>query len=199
MEMPAADPDAADAGLRRRQHAAARARPTTRSTASCRSARRTQASVLFLRSLGGAYGDVPQDGTAFPARDATWFAMAGAFDIPGLSTTRAGRAIQADVGRDRGARVGRLRQLHASTDPAFARRMYPPADDGAPRRGQARVGPARTSSAATTTCCRPDEPVVRRRRARRDRRRRQCVSSASISVRSPDHSVWKVPGLSMRL
>ena len=45
-----------------------------------------QASVLFLRSLGGAYGDVPQDATAFPARDATWFAMAGAFDIPGLVT-----------------------------------------------------------------------------------------------------------------
>ena len=45
-----------------------------------------QASVLFLRSLGGAFGDVPQDATAFPARDATWFAMAGAFDIPGLVT-----------------------------------------------------------------------------------------------------------------
>ncbi len=28
---------------------------------------------------------------------------------------------------------------------------------------------------------------------------RQWVSSASISVRSPDHSVWKVPSLSMRL
>ncbi|MBT2486811.1 MULTISPECIES: FAD-binding oxidoreductase [unclassified Microbacterium] len=42
------------------------------------------ASVIFLRSLGGAFGDVPQEHTAFPARAATWFVMAGAFDIPGM-------------------------------------------------------------------------------------------------------------------
>lgn len=60
------------------------------------------ASVVFLRSLGGAFGDVPQEDTAFPARSATWFVMAAAFDIPGLvdDDTRAAiledwRAIQA--------------------------------------------------------------------------------------------------------
>lgn len=42
------------------------------------------ASVIFLRSLGGAFGDVAQESTAFPARDATWFVLAGGFDIPGL-------------------------------------------------------------------------------------------------------------------
>ncbi|MGX1695829.1 FAD-binding oxidoreductase [Microbacterium keratanolyticum] len=42
------------------------------------------ASVLFLRSLGGAFADVAQDDSAFPARDATWFVLAGGVDIPGL-------------------------------------------------------------------------------------------------------------------
>ena len=44
-----------------------------------------QASVLFLRSLGGAFGDVGPDESAFPARNATWFAMAGVFDLPGTT------------------------------------------------------------------------------------------------------------------
>jgi FAD/FMN-containing dehydrogenase len=42
------------------------------------------AAVVFLRSLGGAHGDVAQDASAFPARSASWFVMAVAFDIPGL-------------------------------------------------------------------------------------------------------------------
>ncbi|MGM7668202.1 FAD-binding oxidoreductase [Microbacterium sp. A93] len=42
------------------------------------------ASVVFLRSLGGAFADVPQETTPFPARSATWFVMAGGFDIPGM-------------------------------------------------------------------------------------------------------------------
>ncbi|MGC5170750.1 FAD-binding oxidoreductase [Microbacterium sp. DT81.1] len=44
-----------------------------------------EASVLFLRSLGGAFGDVGPDESAFPARNATWFAMAGVFDLPGTT------------------------------------------------------------------------------------------------------------------
>ncbi len=54
------------------------------------------ASVVFLRSLGGAFGDVAQEDTAFPARSATWFVMAGAFDIPGLVDDEARAAIRAD-------------------------------------------------------------------------------------------------------
>jgi len=42
-------------------------------------------SVVFLRSLGGAFGDTPQEATPFPARGATWFAMAGVFDLPGTT------------------------------------------------------------------------------------------------------------------
>lgn len=42
------------------------------------------ASIVFLRSLGGAFADVAQDDTAFPARNAQWFVMVGGFDIPGL-------------------------------------------------------------------------------------------------------------------
>lgn len=54
------------------------------------------ASVVFLRSLGGAFGDVPQEQTAFPARSATWFVMAGGFDIPGLVDDDTRAAILAD-------------------------------------------------------------------------------------------------------
>jgi FAD/FMN-containing dehydrogenase len=54
------------------------------------------ASVVFLRSLGGAFGEVPQGHTAFPARSATWFVMAGGFDIPGLIDDAARASIRSD-------------------------------------------------------------------------------------------------------
>ncbi|MDQ0642209.1 FAD-binding oxidoreductase [Microbacterium murale] len=54
------------------------------------------ASVVFLRSLGGAFGDVPQEETPFPARSATWFVMAGGFDIPGMIDDDTRAAIIAD-------------------------------------------------------------------------------------------------------
>ncbi|WP_180968991.1 FAD-binding oxidoreductase [Microbacterium aurantiacum] len=54
------------------------------------------ASIVFLRSLGGAFGDVPQEDTAFPARSATWFVMAGGFDIPGLVDDETRAKILAD-------------------------------------------------------------------------------------------------------
>ena len=85
-----------------------------------------QASVLFLRSLGGAYGEVPQDATAFPARDATWFAMAGAFDIPGLVTDESRERIQAEW--DAAAALGDALygNFTPSTDPTLVARMYSP-------------------------------------------------------------------------
>ncbi|AVL97731.1 FAD-binding oxidoreductase [Microbacterium paraoxydans] len=57
------------------------------------------ASVVFLRSLGGAFGDVPQEETAFPARSATWFVMAGAFDVPGLLDEQGREKAAADAQR----------------------------------------------------------------------------------------------------
>jgi FAD/FMN-containing dehydrogenase len=54
------------------------------------------ASVVFLRSLGGAFGKVPQEDTAFPGRSATWFVMAGAFDIPGMVDDETRAAVRAD-------------------------------------------------------------------------------------------------------
>lgn len=54
------------------------------------------ASVVFLRSLGGAFHDVPQESTAFPARAATWFVLAGAFDIPGMVDEETRAAIESD-------------------------------------------------------------------------------------------------------
>ena len=85
------------------------------------------ASVAFLRSLGGAYGDVSQDDSAFPARDATWFAMAGAFDVPGMldDATRAQVIEEWDAIESKGSGV--YGNFTVSTDATFAERMYPPA------------------------------------------------------------------------
>lgn len=85
------------------------------------------ASVIFLRSLGGAYGDVEQDATPFPARDATWFAMAGAFDIPGLLSDDDRLRIQADWDAIEALGEGIYGNFLPSTDPSLARRIYPPA------------------------------------------------------------------------
>lgn len=63
------------------------------------------ASVVFLRSLGGAFGDVPQEKTPFPARSATWFVMAGAFDIPGMVDDAARAAILTEWKRIESGRV----------------------------------------------------------------------------------------------
>jgi FAD/FMN-containing dehydrogenase len=84
-----------------------------------------EASVLLLRSLGGAYGDVPQERSSFPARDATWFAMAGAFDIPGLidDETRARTVVAWDAIEALGAGV--YGNFTTSTDSSFVARMYP--------------------------------------------------------------------------
>lgn len=83
-------------------------------------------SVVFLRSLGGAYGDVPQDDTPFPARGATWFAMAGAFDIPGMldETGRAVAVSSWDAIESLG--IGVYGNFTMDTDASWVRRMYPP-------------------------------------------------------------------------
>lgn len=85
----------------------------------------SDASVLFLRSLGGAYGDVAQVDSAFPARAATWFAMAGGFDIPGLidDAERARLTGAWDAIESLGAGV--YGNFTTSTDPSFAAKMYP--------------------------------------------------------------------------
>lgn len=86
----------------------------------------TEASVVFLRSLGGAYGDVGADATAFAARDATWFAMAGGFDIPGL-VDDAERARLDSAWRELEAHgVAVYGNFTTSVDPSLPSRMYPP-------------------------------------------------------------------------
>ena len=86
-----------------------------------------EVSVLFLRSLGGAYADVPQEQTAFPARDATWFAMAGAFDIPGLVDDESRPAIATAWDAIEALGDGVYGNFTMTTDAAFAAKMYPPA------------------------------------------------------------------------
>lgn len=85
-----------------------------------------EASVLFLRSLGGAYGDVPAEATAFGARAATWFAMAGAFDLPGLlpdAQRAAAVAAWDDIARHGDAVYG---NFTTSTDASWPPLMYAP-------------------------------------------------------------------------
>ncbi|TDN92367.1 FAD-binding oxidoreductase [Microbacterium sp. BK668] len=85
----------------------------------------TPASVLLLRSLGGAFGDVPQDATPFPARNATWFAMAGAFDIPGLVDDAQRARLEEAWAAIEARGAGVYGNFSTTTDPAFAERMYP--------------------------------------------------------------------------
>lgn len=85
-----------------------------------------EASVLFLRSVGGCYGDVGADATAFPARGASWFAMAGAFDLPGLVDDAQRVEIDAQWTAIEAAADGVYGNFTTSTDPAWATRMYPP-------------------------------------------------------------------------
>ena len=85
------------------------------------------ASVVMLRSLGGAYADVAQDDSAFPARDATWFAMAGAFDIPGMLDDAGRAAANAAWEAIEGKGSGVYGNFTVSTDEAIAQRMYPAA------------------------------------------------------------------------
>lgn len=84
------------------------------------------ASVLFLRSLGGAFGEVAQESTAFPARNATWFAMAGAFDVPGLVHDGNRPLIQAEWDAIEGLGEALYGNFTPSTDPGLVSRMYTP-------------------------------------------------------------------------
>jgi hypothetical protein len=85
------------------------------------------ASVLFLRSLGGAYGDVPQEQTAFPARAATWFVMAGAFDIPGLIDDEGRMRAAAAVGDIAAGRLAEYGNFADTERPNAVPGMFDPA------------------------------------------------------------------------
>lgn len=124
MEMPAADPDAPMPGfiggntlLRELDQAVIDELVTFRAS--------NEASVLFLRSLGGAFGDTgARDQSAFPARDATWFVMTGAFDIPGLVSDEDRPRIQEMWDQIEARGAGVYGNFSTTTDPAFAPKMY---------------------------------------------------------------------------
>jgi len=125
LEMPAADPDAPMPGFVGGNTLLAElAEDAIDRLVSFREA--NAASVLFLRSLGGAFADVPQEGSAFPARDATWFAMAGAFDVPGLIDDESRPAILAAWDAIEGLGSGVYGNFSTSTDSVFAAKMFPP-------------------------------------------------------------------------
>jgi FAD/FMN-containing dehydrogenase len=84
------------------------------------------AAVLFLRSLGGAFSDVGQDETPFPARSATWFAMAGAFDVPGLLDAEGAESAQRDWADIEARGLGSYGNFSATPDQTWVPRMYPP-------------------------------------------------------------------------
>jgi FAD/FMN-containing dehydrogenase len=82
------------------------------------------ASVVFLRSLGGAFHDVVQEDTAFPGRAANWFVMAGAFDIPGMLDDQARAAIEADWERIEVGRLAEYGNFAATERPEAVHGMF---------------------------------------------------------------------------
>lgn len=105
--------------------------------------------------------------------------MVGAFDGPHLDGAERAR-VEADWSAIAREGAGVYGNFLTTTDPAVAATLYPADTMARPPQPQR---PARLSG--------PDVGGAGSAR--------QWVSSASISVRSPDHRVWKVPGLSMRL
>lgn len=84
------------------------------------------ASVIFLRSLGGAFGDVAPDDTPFPGRAAGWFAMAGAFDGPHIDAVERDR-IESAWAQIEADGVGFYGNFSPSVDPTLVAKMYSPA------------------------------------------------------------------------
>jgi FAD/FMN-containing dehydrogenase len=84
------------------------------------------ASVVMLRSLGGAFGAAPQESTPFPARDARWFVMVGAFDIPGLVDDATRERISADWERIESGRIAEYGNFAATERPDAVPGMFGP-------------------------------------------------------------------------
>lgn len=82
------------------------------------------ASVVFLRSLGGAFADVPEEETAFPARDASWFVMVAAIDIPGLLDDDSRAKAAADAQRIVGGRLAEYSNFVDAERPETVAGMY---------------------------------------------------------------------------
>lgn len=85
------------------------------------------ASVVFARSLGGAFSRVPQDSTAFPARTATWFVMAAGFDIPGVTDEAERTALRAAATEIERHRIAEYSNFSDVEDATAVAGMYDPA------------------------------------------------------------------------
>lgn len=85
------------------------------------------ASVVFLRSLGGAFADVAQEDTPFPARDATMFVMAGAFDMPQFLDDGERERVRADWAEIAARGSGMYGNFIADPIPGLAEQLFAPA------------------------------------------------------------------------
>jgi FAD/FMN-containing dehydrogenase len=83
-------------------------------------------SVLLLRSLGGAYATPPAGGSAFGAREATWFVFAAAFDVPGALDAVARDRARGEWKRIEDDGLAVYGNFTPSTDPGWVARMYDP-------------------------------------------------------------------------
>lgn len=83
-------------------------------------------SVVFLRSLGGAYSDVPEEATAFSGRAAGFFVMAGAFDIPQLVDDATRARAAADWERIAAPGIGLYGNFIADAKGGLIERMHAP-------------------------------------------------------------------------
>ena len=79
-----------------------------------------------MRSLGGAFGRVPADATAFAHRDAAAM-IVGVADAPGFGNRGAGRASARALARRRGSRHRHLLNFQGSATASDLAAAYPPA------------------------------------------------------------------------
>lgn len=82
------------------------------------------ASVVFTRSLGGAFSEVSDNATAFGSRSAQWFIMAGAFDVGLDDATRA--AVVAAWAQIRASGSTTYSNFSDRTDPSAVVEMFAP-------------------------------------------------------------------------
>ena len=117
---------------------------------------------MFLRSLGGAYGDVAADATAFAGarRDVVRDGRRVRHPRPGRR--RRARETGGSGTRSRCTAIGVYGNFTPSIDPSLPGRMYPPETMARLARGEGHAGIRATCSHAITTSPRCDRPPARR-------------------------------------
>ncbi|WP_284255475.1 BBE domain-containing protein [Pseudolysinimonas kribbensis] len=81
---------------------------------------------MMLRTLGGAYGRVAEDATAFAGRRAEAFLICAAFRAPGAPAEQISAAREIWAHAMAGVSVGCYGNFHPTRAPRVVEAMYPP-------------------------------------------------------------------------